>query len=96
MRGRRGLRVKRVIRVAGIAAASLACALAIAAPPTTRAIRRRVVVAATEPVQRDPIPGVTLQQQVETRIHEIYATDYLDTSFAGRRALATRLIAASE
>lgn len=64
--------------------------------PATRVVRRRVVVMpATHPATTS-IPGVVAQRDLRKKIQEIYAADYADTSFAGRRALAKRLIGASE
>lgn len=64
--------------------------------PTTRQVRRRVVV--TAPVlsrPANPIPGHVAQQEAERKIREIYAVDYADAAFAGRRTLARRLIDAA-
>jgi hypothetical protein len=65
--------------------------------PTTRSSRRRFIVApASAPSMGSLIPGILAQQQAEAKIKEIYATDYADTSFNGRRALAQRLMFASD
>ncbi len=61
----------------------------------TRVVRRRIVVKPANPLASNPIPGTTARQDAETKIHEIYAADYADTSFNARRALSQRLIAAS-
>jgi hypothetical protein len=68
-----------------------------ASQPATRPSRRRVV-APPPATQRSAnlVPGLIAQQQARHKIHEIYAPDYADTSFAGRRALARRLIDASQ
>jgi hypothetical protein len=65
--------------------------------PASRPARRRVAFnAPTTQRAANLVPGLPAQQQAQAKIHEIYASDYLDTSFAGRRALARRLIDASE
>lgn len=72
----------------------LGAAVAYAAP-TTRPLRR-FSAAPESPHNNRPIPGLAAQQQAEVKIKEIFATDYADPSFNGRRALAKRLIDASE
>lgn len=75
-------------------ALGLLAACATAAPPTTRTVRVFAPAPASRPSGRS-IPGITSQFQAETRIKQIYASDYADTSFNGRRTLAKRLIEAS-
>jgi hypothetical protein len=41
------------------------------------------------------LPGIAAQEDLLKKIREIYAIDYADTSFNGRRALSRRLIEAS-
>src|SRR5262245_7393805 len=78
-------------------AAPAAPAPAPTSGPASRPARRRVIVNAMV-VQRptNPLPGFLAQQQAEAKIKEIYASDYADTSFNGRRTLALRLIEASD
>lgn len=82
--------------VTRIVCALVVCAsLAHGAPPTTRTVRVVAPNLAAAPKTRG-IPGVAAQSQAEQRIRQIYSSDYQDTSFNGRRALAKRLIDASE
>jgi hypothetical protein len=91
--------------VIGLLIALSTAAVADAAPPgsksaptsapTTRLVRRRVIVLpATKPA--NSLPGVAAQEQTLRKIKEIYGADYADTSFNGRRLLARRLINASD
>lgn len=77
----------------------MVCALvtsaAMGAAPTTRIVNQNAPAPASRPVGRS-IPGISAQQQAQTKIKQIFATDYQDTSFNARRALARRLIEASE
>lgn len=65
------------------------------AGPSTRMVRRRVVVMPSTQRVSNPIPGIASQELMQKRIREIYETDYNDTSFNGRRNLAKRLIESS-
>jgi hypothetical protein len=86
----------------------LTCALVLSAlvgaapasaPASTspaRVVRRRVVSLPETQKAANSIPGIVAQEEMQKKIREIYATDYADTSFNGRRALARRLIEASD
>ncbi|HVT89866.1 MAG TPA: C-type lectin domain-containing protein [Tepidisphaeraceae bacterium] len=67
----------------------------IAAAPTTRQIHRTNQAAESQATVK-AIPSLIAQQQTVARIKQIFAADYADESFNGRRALARRLIDASE
>jgi hypothetical protein len=63
--------------------------------PTTRLVRRRVIVLpTTKPASS--LPGLEAQERTLQKIKEIYAADYADSSFNGRRLLARRLMNASD
>ena len=64
--------------------------------PTTRPARRRVPQATSAPIPANPLPSLQTRQDMLQKIREIYASDYIAPTFKARRALAQRLIEASE
>jgi hypothetical protein len=77
--------------------ASAAPSTAPTTAPATRPARRRFGAAPAPATQHvtHSIPGLAAQLRAESKIREIYASDYADASFNARRALARRLITAS-
>lgn len=63
------------------------------AAPSTRPVRRRVVIAPAPEVKPTvAVPGLGTQEQAVEKIRAIFAGDYLDASYQARRKLSLKLI----